>query len=289
MTRQTISLYYDSVEWATITHMHSYSEQTSSFVSQISIITFGYGSPLQLQYNVSDWNSFCLLCDLATSLATIVVDQKWKKTSSTLQMEKLDVALFKVRGIFTKVNIYSGTNYNPLQNGDIHSWNTSLWTYDITYKKYLPNLDAMRRTLLYIPIFTDGETAYKICDKLGGTIANLNQTDRQKVLDLYLGNFTEYSTYVISPYYLKIQDMDYVVKYTYNETYVPDAFWNNCTLNETNENSFFAYRQEDCKLVANSEIFPFFCDLALPQILQLQGICNKSVIDHYYVLAQRLV
>jgi hypothetical protein len=289
MTAHTIELSDTAGIWATITHMHFYSEKTSSFVSQIGTMVYG-STTILLEYNVSNWNSFCLTCDFNNSLATVVVDQKWKKTSSIQQLKDLDMVIFKIRGMFTKVNIYSGTTYNPLQKGDIHSWNSSLWNFDKTYGKYLPNLDAMRQTLLYFPIYTDGVTAYKICKKLGGTIANLNKTERKDVLDLYLGNFTEYSPYVLSPYMLKLQkDMNYVVKNAYNETYVIDNFWNNCTVNETYENNFFAYRQEDCKLVANYDTWPFFCDLAVPKILQLQGICNKSSIDQYYVLAQRSV
>jgi hypothetical protein len=148
----------------------------------------------------------------------------------------------------------------------------------------------VRQTLLYFPIHTDGVTAYEICDKLGGTIANLNKTERKNVLDLYLGNFTEDSPYVLSPYVLKLQDMNYVAMNIYTQTYVPDNFWKNCTRNETTSNgNFFAYRQEDCILVDNSDTLPFFCNLASPKIFQLRGICNTSSIDQYYILAQRSV
>ena len=123
---------------------------------------------------------------------SMTVDKLQKKTLSTSDIYQLDSVYFKVLGMFTKVNIYSPGNYNPQLVGDIHNWNLSLWNYDEKYAKYVSDVDVIKATLLFFPLWTHGEIAYQVCGKLGGTIANLNKTERKNVLDFYIGNYTEY-------------------------------------------------------------------------------------------------
>ena len=206
---------------------------------------------------------------------------------SASDIYQLDSVYFKVLGMFTKVNIYSPGNYNPKIAGDIHNWNLSLWKYEAKYAKYVSDIDVIKTTLIFFPLKTYGELAYEICNTLGGTIANLNKTERKNVLDFYLGNYTEY-TYVWSPFYLTHQvNQDNIIYDIYNWSYVTDPFWNDCDVNKTTADESLAYNQESCKLVSYGEKYPFFCDLPSALIYQVQGLCHKSSIDIYYVLAQR--
>ena len=282
---QTVELWDQVSKWLTISHSHYYSSTVEKIVSQVYVDLCFTRPYLQLQYQATNWNLFCLTYDVTKMEISMTVDKLQKKTLSTSDIYQLDSVYFKVLGMFTKVNIYSPGNYNPQLVGDIHNWNLSLWNYDEKYAKYVSDVDVIKATLLFFPLWTHGEIAYQVCGKLGGTIANLNKTERKNVLDFYIGNYTEYS-YVLSPYFLKQQEDPFNVVYIYNVSYMPDPFWNSCDVNETSD-EFIAYNQENCKLASTGDAYPFFCDLPSAPVYQVQGLCNKSGIDSYYVLAQR--
>ena len=102
---QAIELWDQDSKWLTISHSHYYSSTAEEIVSQVHLDLCSTCPFLQLQYQATNWNLFCLTYNTIKKEISITVDEIQEKMLSASDIYQLDSVYFKVLGMFTKVNI----------------------------------------------------------------------------------------------------------------------------------------------------------------------------------------